>query len=110
MFHVTVLPGDGIGPEIIESAINVLKVAAIKYNIEIHFTSYDFGGISIDRHGVPVTSQVLDACIHSDAVLLGAVGGPAWDCQEPALRPGSCTSASSKRNAGICKSAPREAL
>ena len=73
MFHVTVLPGDGIGPEIIESAINVLKVAAIKYNIEIHFTSYDFGGISIDRHGVPVTSQVLDACIHSDAVLLGAV-------------------------------------
>ena len=87
MFHVTVLPGDGIGPEIIESAINVLKVAAIKYNIEIHFTSYDFGGISIDRHGVPVTSQVLDASIHSDAVLLGAVGGPAWDCQEPALRP-----------------------
>lgn len=76
MFHVTVLPGDGIGPEITQSAVNVLKAAAELFQIELSFSTCDFGGISLDRHGVPVQEGVLAACRSSDAVLLGAVGGP----------------------------------
>ena len=87
MFHVTVLPGDGIGPEITQSAVNVLKAAAELFQIELSFSTCDFGGISLDRHGVPVQEGVLAACRSSDAVLLGAVGGPAWDQGDPALRP-----------------------
>lgn len=87
MFHVAVLPGDGIGPEIVESAVKVLSSAAVKYGFELDFTTYDFGGISIDKHGVPVLDSVLEACRKSDAVLLGAVGGPEWDSLQPSLRP-----------------------
>lgn len=87
MFHVTVLPGDGIGPEITQSAVNVLKAADELFQIELSFSTCDFGGISLDRHGVPVQEGVLAACRSSDAVLLGAVGGPAWDQGDPALRP-----------------------
>ena len=87
MFHVTVLPGDGIGPEITQSAVNVLKTAAELFHIELSFSTCDFGGISLDRHGVPVQEGVLAACRSADAVLLGAVGGPAWDQSDPGLRP-----------------------
>lgn len=87
MFHVAVLPGDGIGPEIIACAAEVLQKVSQKYGFKMDFTPYDFGGISIDRHGVPVSDSVLAACLKSDAVLLGAVGGPKWDGCKGDIRP-----------------------
>lgn len=77
--HLAVLPGDGIGPEVTAIAVNVLKEACSHYGFEIETEEHLFGGCSFDKHGEPVTSDTLEACKKSDAVLLGAVGGPKWD-------------------------------
>ena len=77
-WQLLVLPGDGIGAEIMPHALRVLNTVSSRsasYEINIH----DFGGNSIDRHGVPMTEDTLEQAIRSDAVLLGAVGGPKWD-------------------------------
>jgi 3-isopropylmalate dehydrogenase len=75
---VVVLPGDGIGPEIIGAARRLLEGIG-----EFEFDERLVGGISIDKHGVALTDEVLDACRGADAVLLGAVGGPKWDTTDP---------------------------
>jgi 3-isopropylmalate dehydrogenase len=72
------LPGDGIGPEIIGAARELLEAVG-----EFSFDSHAVGGASIDEHGIALTDEVLDACRESDAVLLGAVGGPKWDSTNP---------------------------
>ena len=77
--HIVLLPGDGIGPEITEPAVEVLKAVVPGLRFEPHL----FGGISIDEHGTPLTDEALDACRRADAVLLGAVGGPKWDTTDP---------------------------
>lgn len=75
---ILVLPGDGIGAEIVPHAIRVLKkVASTK--LDLHLDEVDAGGISIDKHGVPLTDEALRAAQEADAVILGAVGGPKWD-------------------------------
>jgi 3-isopropylmalate dehydrogenase len=73
--RVILLPGDGIGPEIIAPAVEVLRAAGAELEYEEHL----FGGASIDAHGTALTDQVLEACRGADAVLLAAVGGPKWD-------------------------------
>jgi 3-isopropylmalate dehydrogenase len=78
MTTIVVLPGDGIGPEVTAAAVAVLE-AVDSFAFEKHV----FGGASIDAHGVPLTTEVLDACLAADAVLLGAVGGPRWESTDP---------------------------
>ncbi|WP_256473849.1 3-isopropylmalate dehydrogenase [Microbulbifer okhotskensis] len=82
-----ILPGDGIGPEIVEQALAVLEVASEKYNLGLSFEQGLIGGSSIDAHGEPLTDEALKAAGECDAVLLGAVGGPQWDTLEREIRP-----------------------
>lgn len=85
--NITVLCGDGIGPEIVREAIKVLDKIAVKYNHEFIYTYVDIGGCSIDKYGVPITDEGMTKCKASDSVLLGAVGGPKWDNCPPNIRP-----------------------
>lgn len=84
---ITVLKGDGIGPEIVDQAIKVLNVIGEKYGHSFEYTEVDIGGCSIDKHGVPITDEGMAICKASDSVLLGAVGGPKWDNVDPSIRP-----------------------
>ncbi len=77
--RVILLPGDGIGPEIIAPAVEVLRAAGADFAYEEHV----FGGASIDAHGTALTDETLAACRGADAVLLAAVGGPKWDTTDP---------------------------
>jgi len=76
--HIVTLPGDGIGPEILAPALDLLHRLG-----EFEFEEHSFGGASIDAHGVALTDEVLAACRAADAVLLAAVGGPKWDTTDP---------------------------
>ncbi|MCV6627426.1 MAG: 3-isopropylmalate dehydrogenase [Cellvibrionaceae bacterium] len=84
---VLILPGDGIGPEIIAEAKKVLDAVNAKYNLGIEYTDGSLGGASIDQHGVPLSDDTLAKARAADAILLGAVGGPKWDKLDPAIRP-----------------------
>lgn len=84
---ITVLPGDGIGPEIVAEAIKVMDQVAAKFGHTFDYTYVDIGGCSIDKYGVPITDEGMAKCKASDSVLLGAVGGPKWDNCPPAIRP-----------------------
>lgn len=86
-YSIAVLKGDGIGPEIVDEAIKVLKAIGKKFGHLFTFERGYLGGESIDRYGVPLSSETIEICKNSDAVLLGAVGGPKWDKIEPKLRP-----------------------
>ncbi len=82
MVHkVILLPGDGIGPEILPPAVRVLDAVAPG---EFEYEEHVFGGASIDAHGTGLTDETLEACRSADAVLLAAVGGPRWDTTDPA--------------------------
>lgn len=85
--NITVLQGDGIGPEIVAQAIKVMDKIAEKYNHTFNYTYVDIGGCSIDKFGVPITDEGIEKCKSSDSVLLGAVGGPKWDSVDPSIRP-----------------------
>ncbi len=84
---VLILPGDGIGPEIVAEAEKVLDALAEKYGLQISTVQGLIGGSAIDETGVPLPDETLALGKQSDAVLLGAVGGPKWDKIERALRP-----------------------
>ena len=84
---ITVLAGDGIGPEIVAEAIKVLDKIGEKYNHIFEYTPVLIGGSSIDKYGVPITDEGMQKCKEADSVLLGAVGGPKWDSCPPAIRP-----------------------
>src|SRR4051794_12560798 len=87
-FRIAVLPGDGIGPEIIAEAVRVLRAAADRYDFKFEATEALVGGVAYDATGPPLPPHTLALCRSSDAVLLGAVGGPKWDNVQPAtLRP-----------------------
>jgi 3-isopropylmalate dehydrogenase len=77
-YQIVTLPGDGIGPEILAPALEVLRAVG-----EFEFESHPFGGAAIDLHGTALTDETLAACRTSDAVLLAAVGGPKWDTTDP---------------------------
>jgi 3-isopropylmalate dehydrogenase len=76
--RIALLPGDGIGPEIVGATRRLLEAMG-----EFEFTEHRVGGASIDLHGTALTDDALDACRRSDAVLLGAVGGPKWETTDP---------------------------
>ena len=78
-FKIAVLKGDGIGPEIVDATLRVLEKVAELYGVEFSFQEGLIGGIAIDKTGDPLPDETLELCKSSDAVLLGAVGGPKWD-------------------------------
>ena len=92
MIHIiAVIPGDGIGPEIVAEAQKVLDAAAAKYDFKLDYTEVLLGGASIDVHGVPLTDEAIAQAKASEAVLMGSIGGDAktspWYKLEPQLRP-----------------------
>ena len=84
---IAVLAGDGVGREIVPEAVKVLKIIAEKYGHSFEFVAADIGGQAIDKVGVPLPKDTLALAKQSDAVLLGAVGGPRWERLEYSLRP-----------------------
>ena len=85
--NIVVLPGDGIGPEIVSATLPVLEAVAARHGHTFSFAEHDIGGIAIDRHGVPLPESTLAAAKQADAVLLGAVGGPKWSDPNAKVRP-----------------------
>jgi 3-isopropylmalate dehydrogenase len=88
-YKIALLPGDGIGPEVIAESVKVLDAVAKKSGFELEYTEQNAGGAAIDTHNDPMPDSVIETCKASDAVLLGAVGGPKWDHLTGALRPES---------------------
>jgi 3-isopropylmalate dehydrogenase len=86
---IVLLPGDGIGPEIMRTAVRVLKGCVAEFGNEFDFAEFPFGGCAIDATGEPLPAETLAACKAADAILLGAVGGPKWDAVPLAKRPES---------------------
>ena len=84
---IVVLPGDGIGPEIVAATLPVLHAVADRYGHRFSFSEHDIGGIAIDRHGEPLPAATLEAARGADAILLGAVGGPKWSDPNAKVRP-----------------------
>ena len=76
---IALIPGDGIGPDVVAEAVNVLNVVAKKYGHSFSYKNVIAGGVAIDQFGKPLPQEQLDICLNSDAALLGAVGGPKWD-------------------------------
>ena len=85
--NIALLRGDGIGPEIVDSAVAVLEKVAEKFGHTFNFTPYLIGGAAIDETGIPLPQETIDGCLAADSVLLGAVGGPKWDTLPAAVRP-----------------------
>ena len=84
---IVVIPGDGIGEEITNSAVAVMKRVAERFSLDLEYEYKDAGGTAYDKFGVPLPEDTLDACKSADGILFGAVGGDKWDNVEPALRP-----------------------
>ena len=84
---ITLLPGDGIGVEIVDAAVEVLDAAAKKFGMTIEYDKQLIGGAAIDATGVPLPEATIASAKTADAVLLGAVGGPKWDNVAPEIRP-----------------------
>jgi len=85
--QITVLPGDGIGVEVTQAAIQVMEAAGAQFDVNIQTEDFPVGGASIDRYKVPIRDEVLESCKNADAVFLGAVGGPKWDDVPKEIRP-----------------------
>jgi 3-isopropylmalate dehydrogenase len=86
-YRITLLPGDGIGPEIMAIAVEILEAIAAPFDFSFDFTTALMGGAAIDATGEPLPAATLEVCRNSDAVLLAAIGGPKWDTQPRHLRP-----------------------
>jgi len=86
-YKITVIPGDGIGQEIVDSAVEVLRKADEKYSLGLEYVYKDAGGTAYDKFGTPLPQETIDTCKASDAVLFGAVGGDKWDHVDPGKRP-----------------------
>ena len=84
---ILITPGDGIGPEVTEQAVQILKKVAPLFDIQLDLTEKPVGGIAYDLTGTPLPDETLDAAKISDAVLLGAVGGPKWEPLDFSVRP-----------------------
>ena len=88
-YTIATIPGDGVGPEVTAAAVEVLEKVGAVYGHEFAFIEVAAGGCAIDESGAPLPGRTLEACRASDAVFLGAVGGPRWDHLEGDLRPES---------------------
>lgn len=86
-YKIAVLPGDGIGPEVMVEALKVLEKISKGFNFSYTISQGTIGGAAIDRFGDPLPEETLELCRASDAVLLGSIGGPKWDRLPPHLRP-----------------------
>ncbi len=86
-YNVALLRGDGIGPEIVDSAVRVLEAVGKKYGHSFAFTPYLIGGSALDACGEPLPKETVEGCLAADSVLLGAVGGPKWDTLPGHMRP-----------------------
>ncbi|WP_154115243.1 3-isopropylmalate dehydrogenase [Vibrio cincinnatiensis] len=86
-YRIAVLPGDGIGPEVMQQAHKVLDAIEQKYALTFTREEHDVGGIAIDNHGCPLPDSTLQACEQADAVLFGSVGGPKWEHLPPNDQP-----------------------
>ncbi len=86
-FDIAVLPGDGIGPEVITQAVKVLQVVGEKFRHKFHFHAGLVGGSAMDKQGTALSEETLEMCKQCDAVLLGAVGGPKWDDPQAKVHP-----------------------
>ena len=87
MYTITVIPGDGIGKEVVAGGLKVLETISKKYGHQFSFIQALAGGGALDAVGIPLPEETLASCRKSDAVLLGAVGGPKWDNNPPHLKP-----------------------
>ena len=87
VYNIALVKGDGIGPEIVSSAVKVLEKVGAKYGHAFKCTDYLAGGCAIDKTGMPLPEETVEGCKSSDSVLLGAVGGPKWDKLPGELRP-----------------------
>jgi 3-isopropylmalate dehydrogenase len=85
--HIVLLPGDGIGPEVIFAAVKALDAVAARFDHKFSYEEHLIGGCSIDIHGTALTEKALKACLSAQSVLLGAVGGPQWDDPLAKVRP-----------------------
>jgi 3-isopropylmalate dehydrogenase len=86
-FSIALIPGDGIGPDVVREGTRVLDAVGVKFGHHFTYTSCPAGGAAYDQFGVPLPQETLETCLKSDAVLLGAVGGPKWDTLPGNLRP-----------------------
>ncbi|EOV8087469.1 3-isopropylmalate dehydrogenase [Providencia huaxiensis] len=86
-YKIAVLPGDGIGPEVMAQAHKVLAAISKRFAITINTTEYDVGGAAIDNHGEPLPQATVKGCEEADAVLFGSVGGPKWEHLPPDSQP-----------------------
>lgn len=87
MYKILLLPGDGIGPEVIDQAVKVLRAVGQRFGVEFSFKKELIGGAAMDVHGIPLRPEVVDEAKASDAVLLGAVGDPKYDDPRASVRP-----------------------
>jgi 3-isopropylmalate dehydrogenase len=86
-FRIAVLPGDGIGPEVVAQGVEVLRKAAAMAEVGVELTWGGVGGHAVDEHGTPLPEATLALCRENDAILFGSVGGPKWDNIAPEIRP-----------------------
>ena len=86
-YKIAVIPGDGIGPEVIEETVKVLDKIGVNFGHSFKYEYLLAGGCAIDEKGTPLPSETLEVCRNSDSVLLGAVGGPKWDIPTAKIRP-----------------------
>lgn len=86
-YRIAVLPGDGIGPEVMKEADKVLRVAAERFGFAVDLEYADIGGVAIDNHGEALPASTLKTCEEADAVLFGSVGGPKWEHLPPEKQP-----------------------
>ncbi len=86
-YRIAVLPGDGIGPEVMNEAVQILQLVAGRHGFSLSHTQADVGGCAIDSHGVALPDATVKLCEESDAILFGSVGGPQWEHLPPAEQP-----------------------
>ncbi len=86
-YKIAVLPGDGIGPEVMEGALAALETVAGSGGFAIECSTFDVGGVAIDRHGAALPEATLEGCRAADAILFGSVGGPKWESLPPKEQP-----------------------
>ena len=88
-YKIAIIKGDGIGPEIVDSAINVLDAVSVNEDFELEYYEYLMGGCAVDMVGVPLPDETIVGCKSADAILFGAIGGDKWDNLPRELRPES---------------------
>ena len=86
-YKIAILKGDGIGPEVVSETLKVLSKVGEKFSLNFEYKNALIGGIAVDETGTPLPQETINICLDSDAVLLGAVGGPKWDKLNPDKKP-----------------------